>query len=94
MKVTVLYFADFKDITRLDKENYDLDKNELKDLINLIFEKYSLFKALIWDDINQTLKPTISIAINDKLIKKKDNLSIKLFDDDRIAILLPFSGGW
>lgn len=93
MKVTVLYFADFKDIAGLDKENYDLDKNELIDLINLIFEKYSLFKSLIWDAINQTLKTTISIAINDKLIKKKDILSIKLSDGDKIALLLPFSGG-
>ena len=93
MKVTVLYFADFKDITGLDNENYDLDKSELKDLINLIFEKHSLFKSLLWDNINQTLKPTISIAINDKLIKKKDILSIKLSDGYKIAFLLPFSGG-
>lgn len=94
MKVTVLYFADFKDITGLEKENYDLDKSELKDLINLIFEKYSLLKALIWDNIYQKLKPTINVAINDKLIKNKENLSTKLCEGDRIAILLPFSGGW
>ena len=93
MKVQVLYFADFKDITGKDKESFDLNKKNLTELVNLLLEKYEPIKNLIWDDKNQSLKRIISIAINDNLVQKKNQLSVSLSDGDKVAFLLPVSGG-
>ncbi len=93
MKVQVLYFADFKDITGKDKKSFDLNKKNLTELVNLLLEKYEPIKNLIWDDKNQSLKRIISIAINDNLVQKKNQLSVSLSDGDKVAFLLPISGG-
>ncbi|MFX1387642.1 MAG: MoaD/ThiS family protein [Promethearchaeota archaeon] len=93
MKVQVLYFADFKDITGKDKEYFDLKKNGLIELVYLLLEKYELFKNLIWDEENQSLKSIISLAVNDNLVNKKKQLSLSFSEGDRVAFLLPVSGG-
>ncbi len=93
MKVQVLYFADFKDITGKDKEDFELNNKNLTELVNLLLEKYEPLKSLIWDENNRSLKSVISLAVNDNLIKKKNQLSVSLTEGDRIAFLLPISGG-
>lgn len=93
MKVQVLYFADFKDITGKDKEYFDLNNNGLTELVNLISEKYESFKALIWDEKNKSLKSIISLAVNDTLVNKKEQVLLSLSDGDKVAFLLPVSGG-
>ena len=93
MKVQVLYFADFKDITGKDNEDFELNEKNLTELVNLLLEKYKPLKSLIWDENNRSLKSIISLAVNDNLIKKKNQLSVSLNDGDRIAFLLPISGG-
>ncbi len=93
MKVQVLYFADFKDITGKDNEDFELNNKNLTELVNLLLEKYEPLKSLIWDENNRSLKSIISLAVNDNLIKKKNQLSVSLNDGDRIAFLLPISGG-
>ncbi len=89
----VLYFADFKDITGKNKEKLSLDGFNILELINLLFKKYNLIKNLIWEEKSNNLKDTIKIAINDNLVDDNDILDFKLSNGDRIAFLLPLSGG-
>jgi len=92
MIVEVLYFAEFKDIAGKEKEKFELPVNNLLGLLNILFEKYKL-KNLIWDDKNQKIHNLISIIINNQAIHGKDPSSINLKDGDKIAFLLPVSGG-
>ena len=93
MKVEILYFADFKDITGKDREFLDLDGNTIVGLTSKIFSMYNPLKNLIWDDEIKNLKGNISIVINDKLITGKNKGKIELIDGDKVAFLLPFAGG-
>ena len=93
MKIEVLYFADLKDITGKDKESFILNNNALNEVVDLLFEKHQSIKNLIWDEKKSSLREIISVAINDCIIHKKEKLSIELSDGDRIAFLLPVSGG-
>jgi len=92
MIVEVLYFAEFKDITSKEKENLEIDEN-LDDLLNLLFKRYSSFRNLVWDEKSQKIHNLISIIINNQAIHEKDPLKINLKDGDKIAFLLPVSGG-
>ena len=93
MKIEVLYFADLKDITGKDKEVLFLNQNKVIEIVNLLFEKYPSIKEIIWDENRSSMREIISLAINDTIIHEKDKLSIELSEGDRIAILLPVSGG-
>ena len=93
MKVEILYFADFKDITGKDREFLELKENTVEGLTSKIFSKYNPLKNLIWDDERKILKGNISIVINDKLITDKNKGKMKITDGDRVAFLLPFAGG-
>ncbi|MFX0188330.1 MAG: MoaD/ThiS family protein [Candidatus Hodarchaeota archaeon] len=93
MKIEVLYFADLKDITGKDKENFILNTNKLSEVVNILLEKHQSFRNIIWDEKNNSLKEIISVAINDSIIQKKEKYSIELSEGDRIAFLLPVSGG-
>jgi MoaD family protein len=92
MIVEVLYFAEFKDITGKEKENFELSDRNLLELLNLLFEKYNL-KNIILDEKSQKIHNLISIIINNKSIHEKNPLLISLNDGDTIAFLLPVSGG-
>lgn len=93
MTVEVLYFAEFKEITGKDRESFILDKKNLQELVIALINKYSHIKNLMWDENNQTIKKRISIAINNTILQNKENLSKELFDGDKVAFLLPVSGG-
>ncbi len=93
MKVEILYFADFKDITGKDREFLELDEKTVNGLTLKIFSKYNPIKNLIWDNEIKNLKGNISIVINDKLITDKNKGKIELIDGDKVAFLLPFAGG-
>ncbi|MFW9973322.1 MAG: MoaD/ThiS family protein [Candidatus Odinarchaeota archaeon] len=92
MIVEILYFAEFKDITSKEKENFEIDKN-MEDLLNLLFKKYNSFRNLVWDEKSKKIHNLISIIINNQAIYEKDPLKINLKDGDKIAFLLPVSGG-
>jgi MoaD family protein len=92
MIVEVLYFAEFKDITSKEKEKLEI-KNNLEDLLNLLFKRYNSFQKLIWDENTQKIHNLISIIINNQAIYEKDPSKINLKDGDTIAFLLPVSGG-
>ncbi|MHA2391007.1 MAG: MoaD/ThiS family protein [Promethearchaeota archaeon] len=92
MIVKVLYFAEFKDITEKEKETFDLSKDNLKELIDLLMDKYNVAN-LIWDEKTQKVHNLISVIINNQPIHEKNPLLIKLKDGDTIAFLMPVSGG-
>ncbi|GAG77528.1 unnamed protein product [marine sediment metagenome] len=93
MKVEILYFADFKDITGKDREFLELKENTVEGLTSEILSKYNPLKNLIWDEEIKKLKGNISIVINDKLITDKNKGETELIDGDKVAFLLPFAGG-
>ena len=93
MRVEVLYFANFKDVTGKDSEYLELNENTITGLTSKIFDKYELIRNLMWDDRIKKLKKNISLVINDRLIQENAIKNTKLMDGDKIAFLLPFSGG-
>jgi MoaD family protein len=93
MSVEVLYFADLKDITDKQKEEISLSEFSIRELKDTIFEKYPELKNQLWSTKKENFKPNISIVINDQKISKKYVLNYKLHKGDKIAFLLPISGG-
>jgi MoaD family protein len=93
MKIEILYFADFKDITGIDREFLELNENSIEGLTSQILSKYNTMQNLIWDDKIKSLKKNISIVINDHMVNEKNARKLKLKDGDKVAFLLPFAGG-
>ncbi|MCK4286573.1 MAG: MoaD family protein [Candidatus Lokiarchaeota archaeon] len=94
MIVEVLYFAEFKDITGKEKEEFELSSNQLKVLIELLLAKYELpLRDLLWDENTQNISNLISIIINNQALLQENPLLAQLNDGDVIAFLMPVSGG-
>ena len=91
--VEILYFAEFKDITKKDTEKFDLSSKNLKELIDLLIKKYDPMQELLLDKKNEYLSNNISVIVNNKPIHGQDVLSTSLNEGDKIALLLPVSGG-
>ncbi|MBD3195615.1 MAG: hypothetical protein GF317_11195 [Candidatus Lokiarchaeota archaeon] len=92
--VEVLYFADFKAITQKEKEIFKLSENkDLMGIIEKLVESYPVMEKILLELPERSIKDTISIAVNHSIVKREDWDSIKLHDDDKIAFLLPVSGG-
>ena len=92
MIVEVLYFAEFKDMTGKEKEKFELSKNNLRELIDILLDKYPI-KTLIWDEQTKKVHNLISVIINNQAIHEKDPKLIDLNDGDTVAFLMPVSGG-
>lgn len=94
MIIEVLYFAEFKDITGKEKEKFEFSKKHLKDLIDLLIEKYgNKIQNLIWDEEAQKIHSLISTIINNQAIHEINPSLVNLNDGDTIAFLMPVSGG-
>ena len=91
--VEVLYFAEFKDITKKETETFILSNNDLKELIDLLIKKYHPMQELLLDKKSDSLSNNISVIVNNKSIHGQDILSTSLNEGDKIALLLPVSGG-
>lgn len=94
MIVEVLYFAEFKDITGKEKEQFELSNNQLKTLIELLLAKYKVpLRNLLWDENCQNISNLISVIINNQPLLLENPLLAELNDGDVIAFLMPVSGG-
>ena len=93
MSVKILYFAEFKEITKKEDEIINLIDYNLKELIDLLILKYPEIKTLIWDSKSNSLKNYISVILNKRAIRDQNFLSTSLKDGDIITFLLPISGG-
>jgi len=91
--IEVLYFAEFKDITKKETETFILSNNDLKELIDLLIKKYHPMQELLLDKKSDSLSNNISVIVNNKSIHGQDILSTSLNEGDKIALLLPVSGG-
>lgn len=89
----VLFFAELKDITKNDRESFNLSELRLSALLNSLFNKYPSLKDFIWDNHSDKLKDLISIVINMISVKSDNFNEISLSDGDKIAFLTPISGG-
>lgn len=79
MKVTVKYFAFFKELTGKSQESIEIEKGRTtKDLLEIILNKYRL-----------KYNAKIVIALNQEYIKT----DVRLNDGDEVAIMMPSSGG-
>jgi MoaD family protein len=93
MNIEILYFAEFKDLTGKEKELFKLNQGNLKEFLELLFKKYESTQKLIWDEKGQKIHNIISVIINNQPIHEKDPLLVTLKDGDKVAFLLPVSGG-
>ena len=93
MRIEILYFAEFKEITNKAREGIELNEGTVKELAKQLVTKYPDAKRLLMDDDDHGLKPTISLAINEELMKKEDFSELALSNGDKVAFLLPISGG-
>ena len=91
--VELLYFANIRDITQKKNEFLNFEKKQIRDLVQWLIQKYKALHDILWDEEKDSLKSTISLAINHKIIQNKDLLSIELMEGDKVAFLLPVSGG-
>jgi molybdopterin converting factor subunit 1 len=84
----VLYFASVKDVTGIEHEQIELEKDNttLQDLSTLLYARYGdgKFKVLL----EQSL-----YAIDMDYIEKQDEKSTVLKDGMEVAIIPPVSGG-
>jgi len=77
MRIKVLYFGAFRDITNKREEIIEFNGKMLKELISILKEKYNL------NDENMI------VSINYKYVDGDAELK----DNDEIAIMTPVSGG-
>lgn len=80
MRICVLFFALYRDLTGRDEEEYVLKSgSKVGDLINLVVEKHESMKGA----------KGMLIAINNAFVKFDTSLK----DGDEVALLPPVSGG-
>lgn len=92
--VEVLYFADFKSITSKEKEHFPLtDEKSLKELVQQLTDKYPKLEQILLDHDSKKLNDSISISINHSIVNRQKIDAFKLENEDKVAFLLPVSGG-
>jgi len=92
--VEILYFADFKTITNKEKETFQsLNHKSLIDLIQRLIVKYPSLEKILLDSDNGKIKKSISISLNHSIIDRQKIETYRLNKDDKVAFLLPVSGG-
>ncbi len=81
IRITVLYFANVKDITGVKKETMNLTPDtSIKKLLTNISSKYPAIKSIL---------DVVKISVNYKMMEMNTILN----DGDEVALLPPVSGG-
>jgi sulfur-carrier protein len=81
IRITVLYFANVKDITGVKKETMNLTPDtSIKKLLTNISSKYPAIKSIL---------DVVKISVNYKIMEMNTILN----DGDEVALLPPVSGG-
>jgi len=81
IRITVLYFANVKDITGVKKETMNLTQDtSIKKLLTKISLKYPAIKNIL---------DVVKISVNYKMMEMNTILN----DGDEVALLPPVSGG-
>ncbi len=87
--VKVKFFANFREVAGLRET--DIDASNIRELLNLIIERFQNLKPLIFE--NGELRDYVHIMVNGRHINHLDGLDTKLKKDDTVAIFPPVSGG-
>jgi len=92
--VKLLYFAEFKLITKKERESFNLQEDKtVRELVHKLIKKYPKMENLLLSNPGEKLKNSISLSINHSVVKRDDPMSLELKKDDVISFLLPVSGG-
>jgi sulfur-carrier protein len=85
MKVTVLFFANFKELLNSSSLECELfNKNTVQDICEILASKGG-----IWSDIFGSPSNSVKIAVNHEMA----TLSTALSDKDEVAFFPPVTGG-
>ncbi len=93
MGIEVLYFSELKELTGKDREVLSLKKASFNELLDFLLTAYPSLEPVLCEKKSRNLKSRINIVINDSIVQKKDRKNLALKDGDKIAFLLPLSGG-
>ncbi|MBN1803198.1 MAG: MoaD/ThiS family protein [Candidatus Lokiarchaeota archaeon] len=93
MTIKILYFAELKEIAQKDSEELEGSKISVIEIAKFIIKNHKTTKSILLNKSSDDLNPQISVAINDNFVKKNDIDKILVVDGDKIAFLLPLSGG-
>jgi molybdopterin synthase sulfur carrier subunit len=92
MKVTVKFFATFREIFGGDAREFDLDEGtEVQNLLDLLSDSSQRREELF--ETADTLKPYVKVLKNGRNIHFLDGLKTKLEAGDVLSIFPPVGGG-
>ncbi len=93
MTIKILYFAELKEIAQKDSEEIEGSKKSVIEIAKFISNNYKGTKSILLNSSSDNLNPQISVAINHNFVKISDINKKLVMDGDKIAFLLPLSGG-
>ena len=77
MTINIKYFGQIAEVTQVENEQFDFNKNSVSELIELLFNKYPELKA-----------KDFKVALNQELVDVDTQIT-----GGEIALLPPFAGG-
>jgi molybdopterin synthase sulfur carrier subunit len=93
IKVTVRFFATFKQITNQREIEYSIEKGAtIQQLLNVVFNQFQTLRDKIFDENNE-LRPWIHILRNGRNIKFLNGIETKITNGDVMALFPPVAGG-
>ncbi|MFW9902929.1 MAG: ubiquitin-like small modifier protein 1 [Candidatus Thorarchaeota archaeon] len=93
IKVTVRFFATFKQITNQRDIEFSIEEGAtIQQLLNVVFNQFQTLRNKIFDENNE-LRPWIHILKNGRNIKFLNGIETKTTNGDIIALFPPVAGG-
>jgi len=91
IRIEVNYLGYVRPLTQKFEETVSLDDSNILGLLKQLFKEYGLkFRRAIFDEITNSVKSSILILVNGKLVT---NLEEKLEEGDRVVISTVAAGG-
>jgi molybdopterin synthase sulfur carrier subunit len=77
MTINIKYFGQIAEVTQVENEQFDFNKNSVSELIEILFNKYPELKT-----------KDFKVALNQELVDVETQIT-----GSEIALLPPFAGG-
>lgn len=93
MKITIVYFGPFRDITGIKEEDFECDEEII--LENLVEELGQKYGEKFHDEIfkNGVVKEHISILVDGQEFRTLKNFQTPVRDGNRVAFFFAIGGG-